>query len=633
MAKIILVVDDELSALRRIHVEGVVGNFYETLADTTDPLFEELWNIAKSIPSVSPLVDDELSAAAYFSSDNAVKDLLLSPEFAAAESPKLKELLATFLARAERVESLRAEFLTAFPSDEFVVEFIGAPRPPVERVVQCAAVFLDLFLEDGAADAVDAVQNYLRWLVEQAGDALLPPLVLMSLHSELSERKRYFSEHARISAAGLMILPKEKIAEAQFGAVGLRLSFDQLTRQSAVAHSMRLFISSWIRAQQRAAEETSKTLWNLDASAMQQIHLASVSDDDPYDEHLNELLSREHLYRVEADMDVGAKIQGLDLQFRAHLTLDGQDIANRLIAPLTDVNTSRSLMSHFTWLGSRPARSFLDGDEECAANISRSLPFGSVVCGPTLSDGSQCLVHVTQQCDLNGISRSKNITGTVMFAIAEARELQLSDNPINSTSDLVARSLRFDENGIRREFDLRVLVGEVIAMPLQEFIQRWRREEFRIIGRLRSDITNHIVAATSNHMSRPASQKMLRPAMLRAKIFLQSKQLKNGKTALTEGTSARIFSLTRERDLYSFQDDACVEIALWLVLQVSHLGIRLEVDSLCTSLRRGWRTDKNLGGEIMVKVREWERLDQAFKALIASDVDDGKTQLTIVVER
>ncbi len=635
MPRAVLVVDDELVGLRKIHVQGVIPNFYETLADTTDPAFSSLLGVANSIPAVQPLVADDVSAAAYFASDEAVRDLLLSGAFDAMASPGLKEMLAPFLARARRVHQLRDEFLSAFPVPDFTVKFSGAPRPPLHEIAQCAAVFLDLFLEDGAVAPVDAVQRYLRDLVAQAGDSVLPPIILMSLHAELNEHKRNFSERARISAAGLMVLPKDKIAEPQFGAVGLRLSFDQLSRQSAVAHSMRLFIASWMRALERATADTSKTLWNLDASAMQQIHLASVSDDDPYDEHLNELLSREHLFRVEADDDVGAKIEQLDVQFRAHLMPDGRDVDNRLIAPLTDVDTSRALMSHFTWLGSRPAQEFLAATEEdCAARVSRSLPFGSVLCGQALSNGMRCLLHITQQCDLNGISRSKGPLGTLMFAVAEARELQLSDNPINSTADLVARSLQIEEGGSRREFDLRVLVGEVVAMPLREFMHRARDQQLRVVGRMRSDITNQIVAATSNHMSRPASQKMLRPGLLRAKVFMQSTKLPNGRSPLMETQKkARVFSLTQEKDLYSFQDDACVEISLWLARQLAELEILVEVDPLCTALRRGWRHDRQLGGVVLTKVREWPDLEQAFKALIADDAANGAVQLTVVFER
>lgn len=635
MPKKILVVDDELIGLRKIHVEGTVPNFYETIADTTDPVFESLCGVARSIVTVAPLVEDAVGAAAYFATDSAVQDVLLSAAFNEKASPNLKDLLAPFHARARQVEQLKGDFQRAFPEPEFVVQFTGAPRPRVEQFLECAAVFLDLFLEDGAAGPVDALQEYLRALAEQAGSSELPPIVLMSMHSELDDHKREFSERSQISAAGLMVLPKEKIAEVQFREAGLRLSYDQLERQSTVAHAMRLFIALWMRAHTRAAIDTAKTLWNLDASAMQQIHFASVSDDDPYDEHLNELLSRTHLYSVEADADVGVKLQELDSRFRQHLSADGRSIGNRLIAPLTDVETARALMSRFTWLGSRPAQPFLDADEkECAGRVSRTLPFGTVLCGSIPSDKMRCLVHITQQCSLNGIAQAKDPCATLMFAVAEARELQLSDNPSPKGSELVAKNLRIYAGDGYREFDLHVMFGELLAMPLRDFIQQVQKENLHIVGRLRSDITNHIVAATTNHMSRPASQKMLRPALLHAKVFLQSAKLHGGKVPLMETEKkAKIFSLTKEDDFFSFQDVACFEIALWLRHHLFQIGIEVEVDPLCTALRKGWRTDKQLFGGVVAKVREWESLDQAYKALAANPIADDEVHFTVIFER
>ncbi|KVE35865.1 hypothetical protein [Burkholderia sp. BDU5] len=635
MQRCILVVDDELAGLRKVHVEGTVPDFYETIADTTDPKFESLCEVAKAVAAAQQFVGDEDSAGAYFQTDDAVRDVLLSVQFDNIASEELKDLLEPFLARSRRVSQLKNDFLTAFPASEFIVKFVGAPRPILTQIAECDTVFLDLFLEDGDDAPVDGVQKYLRELSANASNLTLPPIVLMSTHNELNEHKRNFSAGSQISAAGLMVLPKAKIAEPQFRAAGLRLSFDQLSRQSSVAHSMRAFIQSWMNALMRATEETSKTLWNLDASAMQQIHLTSIRDDDPYDEHLNELLSREYLFRVESDSDVGAKIKDLDAQFRSHFAADGKELANRLIAPMTDVDTSRSLMSHFTWLGVRPTLPFMCYfDEESAERVSRSLPFGSVLCGPTLAHDTQCWVHITQQCDLNGISRARDANGTLIFAVAEARELQPSDNPTASTTDLVARSLQIDEGGMRREFDLRVRVGELRAMPLRSFIAQARHERLRIIGRLRSDIAHQIVAATTNHMSRPASQLMLRPALLRSKVFLQSNSLRNGRTPLLEtAKKARVFSLTQERDLYSFQDDACVEISLWLARELSQLNINVAADPLCTALRKGWRSDKQLPGGILAKVREWVGLDEAYKALENNDVANGQVQLTVVFER
>lgn len=635
--KTILVVDDELYQLRRTHVQNVAANFYETIADVTDPIFSNLWDVAKAVPGLGAGNWNEDVAAQYLASDEAVSAVFLSPQFAQVAQAPLQQLLAPFIARAARVSELKQMFEAAFPRPEFDLVFDPPPRPALGRVLQCAAVFLDLFLEQGDPSPVDAVQNYLRQLATSAGTALLPPLVLMSSHPELVRYKLGFSEKAGISAAGLMVLPKSTLTEPEFRAKGLELAFKQLDRQKGVAHEMRLFIGSWIRALDDAKKNTAQTLWNLDASAMQQIHLASVSDDDPYDEHLNELLSREHLFHVEADVNVASRVKELDKRFREQLTADGK-IEHRLIAPLTDIDTARDFMSHFTWLGFPLPAGFLSDERDAASRISRSLPFGSVLCRGALTHGDKCLVHITQQCDLNAISRNGDASRAITFATADVIELQASDNPIIKTTELVAKSLRLTQEGVPREFDLRINVGDLFALSLREFLDRARSDGWHVIGRLRSDITNHIVAATTNQMSRPASQKMIRPAFLRSKVFLQSTAFNGDKIALIDKSSteqtkpAKIFSLSRDDDKYIFHDEASIEIALWLAHHSTTIGLALDPDVLSAELRRGWASPADLSGGLKIRAREHEDLRVAYKGLVRGDIGGGGAQLTVIIE-
>jgi hypothetical protein len=638
VSKTIFVVDDELFQLRKSHVRSWAADFYDTIADVTDPAFDNLWNVAMAVPGLRADKWDVDAAATYFASDAAVSSVLLSNEFGQIAQQRLRALLAPFTARAQWVAELKQVFQDAFQAHEFDLRFVASPRPSFETVGQCAAVFLDLFLEQGEASPVEAVQRYLQQLAADAGDGVLPPLVLMSSHPELEQYKLDFSEHAGISAAGLMVLPKAALMQPEFRASGLKLAFKQLDRQKNVAHALRRFMTSWLEALETAKTNTARTLWNLDASAMQQIHLASISDDDPYDEHLNEFLSREHLFHVEAQAKVAASVTELDKQFRAQLTVDGQ-IENRLIAPLADVKTARAFMSHFTWFGSALPESFMGAEVGAAARINRSLPFGSVLIQEQVGDGSRCLVHITQQCDLNAISRSKDASHTLTFATASANELQASSNPIVKTTELVAKSLRIGQGADEREFDLRINVGELVAMPLREFLERTRAEGWRVVGRLRSDITNHVVAATTNHMSRPASQKMIRPGLLKSKVFLQYAAFPGSKVALIDKDSsaapkpAKIFSVLRDEGRYSFEDNASIEIALWLVHHSTTIGLTFDADLLSAALRRGWTSPVELPGGLRIRVRECDSLRAAYKGVVGGDIGPGGAQLTVVFEK
>lgn len=637
VSKKVLVVDDELFQLKANHVRGLAPDFYDTINDVNDPIFDELWNVAKSIPELAADTWDYEAAAAYFATDEAVSRVLLSEAFARVSGVPLRQLLAPFLARAEWVRKLKKVFQDAFQAPEFDLQFVASPRPRFQDVEQCAAVFLDLFLEQGEASPVEAVQNYLQRLAADAGPAVLPPLVLMSSHPELERYKLGFSEHAGISAAGLMVLPKSTLMEQEFSASGLKLAFSQLDRQKYVAHAMRLFMASWISAIDNAKKNALRTLWNLDASAMQQIHFASISDDDPYDEHLNEFLSREYLYHVESQSSVASSVAELDKQFRAQLNEVGQ-ITNRLIAPMADVKTAREFVSHFTWFGSATPPSFMDDEKSAAARISRSLPYGSVLAPESISEGTRCLVHITQQCDLNAISRSKDGTRTLLFATASASELHATSNPIVKSTELVAKNLRIRDGAHEREFDLRLNAGALVAMPLSEFLDKARGEGWRVVGRLRSDITNHIVSAISNHMSRPASQKMIRPGIFKAKVFLQFAALQGGKIALLDKAStaaskpAKVFTVSHDEQKFSFEDDASIEIALWLAYHSSTLGIALDPDAISAALRRGWNSPSDLPGGLRVRLRECTSLAIAFKGVLGGDISGGGAQLTIVSE-
>lgn len=639
--KIVLVVDDELHQLTKSHVHRLAATFYDTIADVNDPIFDNLWAVAKAIPGLGAAAWDLNEAATYFASEAAVPTVLLSPQFKQIAQPQLVALLAPFLSRAQHVADLKQVFQEAFQAPKFELQFSPAPRPTFARVEQCAAVFLDLFLEQGAASPVATVQEYLRQLATDAGDAILPPLVLMSSHPELEQNKLRFSEHAQISAAGLMVLPKAALMEPEFCASGLTLAFKQLERQTHVAHALRRFMFSWLQALETAKQNTARTLWNLDASAMQQIHLASISDHDPYDEHLNEFLSREHLFHVESQTKVAESMAELDKQFRTQLTVDGQ-IENRLMSPLADVKTARAFVSHFTWFGSVLPETFVadaGDDDGAAARISRLLPFGSVLVQEHVADGSRCLVHITQQCDLNAISRNNDASRTLVFATAIASELHASSNPIVETTELVAKSLRVGHGENEREFDLRIKVGEILAMPLRDFLVRARAEGWRVAGRLRSDITNHVVAATTNHMSRPASQKMIRPGLLRSKVFLQSAAFQGDKIALLDKDSdevnkpAKIFSVLRDESKFIFEDNASIEIALWLAHQSASINLSLDADLLSAALRRGWTSPSELPGGLRIRVRECDSLSAAFRGLVRGDIGQGGAQLTIVFEK
>lgn len=637
--KKILIVDDELAGLKKIHVKQVASDFYEVIEDSTHPVFVELWNLSKSINGINAIDWNEEEACDYLNSEIAVSKVLLSDQIKQLPpTSDLIRLLSPFIARADRIRNLRTIFEKAFPAGEYELFFVTAPRPEIAEVLNHAAIFLDLFLEQGEASPVETVQKYLKKLATDAGNRTLPPIVVMSSHPELLEYKLGFSQHATISAAGLMVLPKSELTEPEFSDVGLSLAFKQLERQKDVAHAMRVFMRTWLQALESAKDKAAQTLWNIDAAAMQQIHFASISDDDPYDEHLNQFISREYSYHVETEKSISLSISELDKCFRGQLDATGR-IAYKLISPMADITTTRSLISHYNWLGSVLPSSFMCDELTSARNISRTLPFGSVLIRGEVKDGSECLIHITQQCDLNSISRNADPSKTLIFGVARATQLFESSNPVIDTQSIVAKGLRIQKSGKTSEFDLEIKPGSLVALTLREFLEKSRLEEWYITARLRSDIANHIVAAITNHISRPASQKVIRPGLYKAKIFLQHKSLNDKKVAFsdkataTSNKSEKIISVLSSGNIYSFEDRESINIALWLRYHLQICGMNVDPDLISQELRKGWLSKRSLTGNVRIKVIELESLEAAVTEISDQDLNGIKAQLSVVIEK
>ncbi|MHB1268785.1 MAG: hypothetical protein ACYCY2_14485, partial [Acidithiobacillus ferriphilus] len=142
----------------------------------------------------------------------------------------------------------------------------------------------------------------------------------------------------------------------------------------------------------------------------------------------------------------------------------------------------------------------------------------------------------------------------------------------------------------------------------------------------------------TNHMSRPASQKVIRPGLRKSKVFLQSAVLPDRKLAFldkgapTAQPTAKVFSVLFDRGSYCFEDNASIEIALWLAFYSTTIGLDLEPDLLAAALRRGWTSPGMLQGGLKVRVRECERLSEAYRGLVGGDVGKSDAQLTVILE-
>jgi hypothetical protein len=626
--KVVIVVDDELVGMKYSHLEPACIAFLE---DSTSPEFAELLDIARLVKGFSDIERaGTIKIREYFASDKLVTEVILSQHFQDNSTNTLRSPLADFLSQAERIKILRGHLENAFPEPQFELKFYEA-RPDIKELLACDLLVLDLVLAKSVS-AVDEAVGYLKRLGAEADPKALPPIIIMSSHQELLDHKRKFSTESNISAAGLLVLSKAEVAAKGFAAQGLHLTYQQLSMQRNVAFRIRTFILSWSKALEDARDKAAKTLWNLDAAAMQQIHYTAFNDNDPYDEHLNELIAREYLWHVESNQTVGSAIDELDKCFREQFCGTPPTIQHRFIAPFVEPENSRVLLSHFTWAGWKIPAPFIGlAEGRAIREFNKLVPFGALLVGKDFRPDAECLVHITQQCDLNSVNRSPTNIQTTVFAIVLAIEVEPHKIPRHTTQDLVARSLQINS----KEYDFKLLKGRMLATSIAEFLKYATATELQVCGRLRHDIATHFMQATVNHLTRPASQAMVRAGVIDAKLYLNGKKFKKYPSAFLDPATERekIIQVTREHNIYNFQSDESIRIALWVCaeLKEDNTTDSIDVNALCSALRVGCSNGQKLINAVDFRVLVGDL--NAARQVVSSLGDPGdKINLVIVTE-
>lgn len=631
------VIDDELDGLTLTHLTSS-STIAEVLADLSSPEVEELWSIIVSLTTrFNPLnEEDPETVRQYLSSDAFVQEILLSPKFREIATDDLLGPLEQFHQMADSTQALKAQIQAAFPEPEFATTFSGArPNTPAD-LLQYDFLILDLVLKN-SAEAIEEIVTYLHKMGQSNYPDRIPPIIIMSNSPELTSERLRFSNDSQISAAGLLLLPKAKIREASFGSKGLVLSYQQLDRQRDIAHHMRVFMRTWMDALEDARSKAQTTLWNMDASAMQQIHLSAITENDPYDEHLNELMSREYLWHVESSPKVAAALEALDKCFTKQLS-PGQVppvISTRFIAPIVNAKVGRDLVSHYTWTGfEAPKQLNTISSQDALESFNKLVPFGAVLAPEILTPNSECIVHITQQCDLNASTRPANIanpTHSAQFAVVfpvEVIEHRMPSHD-NENKGLVARGICIGG----KEYDFKLAEGRLLALPIPRFIEYAIAEKLSVVGRLRHDIATHFLSATVNHMTRAASLKTTRIEVRNANVFLYGKNLDGGQPVMlreSDGSPA-VVQYASHNKLCFFQDETSVRLALWITdkLSTAFNDRSFDCATICNTLSVGLKPNTALTNVVDLLVKGFP-LNELRGQLPAERAPATKVNLVVV---
>lgn len=581
----VIVIDDELVGLTYSHLVDQTDNIEAIFGDATSPEFDELWTLVCRIKDFPTLAEYGASEALkYATTDEFVRDVILSKYFIEHATGQLIEPLTPFIERSKVVAKLLSQLHSAFPAPHFETTFRASRPSTFTSLLEYDLLVFDLVLK-GSAGAVDELISYLKNLADSSVEQPLPCIIVMSSRDELIAERLRFSTGSSISAAGLLLLPKKEVERDDFGASGLILSYQQLDQQREVAQLMRAFMTEWMAALDRARDSAKAALWNLDAAAMQEIHLSAFNDNDPYDEHLNEFMAREYMWHVESASGVTTAIKSLDQCFQKQFKITGGPamIKQRFIAPFVNQKPGRDIISHFTWTGfSVPDALSGLTPEDAIGRFNRLVPFGALLAPDVLSPETECLVHITQQCDLNGSTRpGGKSSSTAVFAIVNPILVEDGKIPTHSTDELVARGLNFGG----REYDFKLAKGQQLALGIPKFITYVHSEKINVVGRLRHDIATHFLIATANHMTRPASMKTIRTEVRTVRLYLYGENFPNDKILpyfKPGSTDENIVQVVKNNKIYYFQSDSSMRIALWLKDSLAHFYPTQDIDAAYT---------------------------------------------------
>lgn len=626
--KRIAVVDDELDGLPYSHLDADTQAFLDDEGSTE---FGEVWEKAVRVLGVNPLgprKDAEVSRVVR--TNEFVKQVLLAPDLREGASAGLTQKLRVLWDRQDSLETLNKAIDAAFPSADFeVVRF--SRRPAAADLLEYDLLLLDLVM--GTASPIEDLIEYLGQLALAAAGGSLPSILLISNNeTDLQKHRLRFRTEARISAAGLSILSKSQITSTEFAAAGLQLLWAKMNTQRPAAEAIRELMGSLEVALKKALQQTTQTLWNLDAGALQRIHLTSLRDNDPFEEHLHELVSKEHIWHVEDTSEVMCKIAALDEIFMK--CVDGSDSKAQLTYSyathvLEDLAPLRELIRHYSWSPLQPLAKLNELKVTEPATIARYLPFGSVIASEEKKDG--VLLHLTQLCDLGKRDIFSRETSLIFLRARRKAYVQGEENqPDNDATQEVVMGLR-SEGG---DYDLVVDLSQLIAMPVLEFQEKIGKENLRVVARLRGDIAKQELLAASAHVTRRAAFRFVggRAKVWKVKFILAIPD--GGRDVMVYGgRPGTILDLSEiETDVVHFNDRHSFQLAVWLKQSLYGNAMATGIDfvKIADVLRLGLKSPK---GQLMGALA-FEMFEVADVTNCATEVRAQKArvqQLTVLI--
>lgn len=351
-------------------------------------------------------------------------------------------------------------------------------------------VFIDfLLLNDSEADTLRLIKKIKKCHEDQDFPVMF---VLMSSHAEyLSEKYSGLRPELNMPASQIRVLEKPKNNNIYNNISWVR-TLSQVAQERFLIAPLTNFISKWVEMLEKASLSIGNGLWGLDAHGLDILNDTAKKDHIRLEEYFSEILSRRVLAEVEELAFPKIESQKLEESinkanenspiFPGHEICDSRNVLKSL---LSDVVSHREPW----WVSDEE---FPIGSKKKLAWIKSNLQFGIILFD---SKSKRYFINLTQACDLAHISDSETaIQHLLLLPGDRGKEFDEKE----STKECTVSSVRIGSEFLAIKWFLR----RPYTPSILEFMKVGK--SFKIVGRLRQDQSQSIVAKYSSLSSRVA---------------------------------------------------------------------------------------------------------------------------------
>lgn len=562
----VVLIDDELKSLSYKDMSDIIT---DTLSDETCEEFEMILNFAQEVvPKLKEMHINEKKQ--YMETNEFIKNVLLHKDIRQHVSEKFYDEFINIKEQRELSErSINIIKDTFKNTDKFSLELLDT-RPDSVVLVDYDLIIMDMMMDDnlGAED----VARYLGEVIKNHDDKKNQPLIMLISHRiELENYRLMFRRVAQVSSAGFAILGKRDVISPQMGKFGMNILWEQMLEQRDISRQTRNLCISWKKSFQETWDTFEEDLWNLDSASLQQIHFNTNIENDPFDEHIHELIGKHYISLIEKSPLVQSSIESLSESiYKSYVDKNVrycQHYSGKDIMAMQSILSNQYLsgLKPSKYINKTPLRSITGKD------INRMLPLGLILSKKaTFPYNGDVLIHLTQQCDLSRQDIFERGT-SLLFITAKMSNIR-EDIKANEPRKRISLYI---ENS---EWYLYINLNSLLSRPAQDYIKYLKENKYKPHLRLRGETAREIRNDVFSHSSRNAIIKETTSSKFMGKILLRAvinKDIKNDIFVSSKSGKSEI-EITSFNDHYTIIGAEHIELVLWVKHQLDFHAVKFD---------------------------------------------------------